>query len=134
MAPYIAALVILVVVIRGIVFLVQQRQPSGTVLTLDWPTLGRWLAAFVSGVLFTNAVPHFVQGVSGEPFPAPLAPLLGSGILEHVSNVVWGFVNLVLGYNLFVLGKVSGSGRLAKAIFFAGVLVMGIYLASTFSR
>lgn len=134
MAPYIAALVIFVVVIRAIVYLFQPRKPTGTALTFDWPTVGRWLAAFVSGVLFTNAVPHFVHGVSGETFPAPLAPLIGTGFVEHLSNVIWGFVNLVLGYNLFVVGKVSAPGRLNKTVFFAGILAMGIFLAAAFSH
>ena len=125
---------ILAVVIRGVVYLFQQRKTAAAPLSVDRATWGRYLAAFVSGILFTNAVPPFVHGVSGETFPAPLAPLLGTPFLEHLSNLIWGFVNLVLGYNLFVVGKVSSPGGLVKVIFFAGVLAMGIFLAVAFTR
>ncbi len=134
MVPYIAALVILVVVIRGVVYLIQNRPKVESQAGADRAPAGRVLAAFVSGILFTNAVPHFVHGVSGETFPAPLASLLATPFLQHLSNMIWGFINIVLGYTLFVIGRVSSPGRLNKFVFFAGVLGMGIFLVAIFSR
>ena len=101
---------------------------------IDRAGWGRYLACLVSGILFTNAVPHFVHGVSGETFPAPLGHLLGPGLPSNAANVVWGVVNLVLGYNMFMLGRLASQGKLGKVFFFAGVLIMGLFLASVFSN
>ncbi len=133
-ATYLAAIVICVAIVRGIVYVLQRRKANGISQPLEKTGWGRLLSGFVSGVLFTNAVPHFVHGVSGETFPAPFGPYLGTGLPEHLANVIWGFVNMVLGYNLFVLGKVSSPGRLGKVLFFAGVLTMGIFLSVVFSH
>lgn len=48
--------------------------------------------AFVAGMFLTNSLPHIVSGVIGEihmtPFGKKSSPIV---------NVVWGYVNLVLG-------------------------------------
>jgi hypothetical protein len=94
---------------------------------------GMW-AAFISGVLFTNALPHFIHGISGEQFAAPFGYLLGTGYYEYLSNVLWGFLNIVLGYSWFIKGKVSGSDARRKISFFSGILLMGIALSYIFSH
>lgn len=91
------------------------------------------LMCFFSGVLFTNALAHFSHGISGEQFPAPFGYALGDGFPAHLSNVLWGFLNLVLGYTLFVRGKVLDQERWRIVAFFAGVLAMGIFLSYVFS-
>ncbi len=133
-AAYLAAIVLVVAIIRGAVYLVQHIKTNGATELADRAAWGRYLACLGSGVLFTNAVPHFVHGVSGETFPAPLGLYLGTGFPEHVSNVLWGFVNIVLGYNLFRIGKVAGQSTLGRIFFFAGVLLMGIFLSFVFSH
>jgi hypothetical protein len=89
---------------------------------------------FFSGVLLTNALAHFSHGISGEQFPAPFGYALGNGFPEHLSNVLWGFLNLVLGYSLFAKSKVSSQSLTGKIVFFAGILAMGIFLSYFFSR
>ena len=89
---------------------------------------------FFSGVLFTNALAHFSHGISGEQFAAPFGYALGNGFPEHLSNVLWGFLNLIIGYSLFVQGKVSERGWLEKTAFFAGILAMGVFLSFVFSQ
>jgi hypothetical protein len=32
-----------------------------------------YIACFFAGAFLANAVPHFVKGVTGEPFPTPFA-------------------------------------------------------------
>src|SRR5689334_25229829 len=93
-----------------------------------------YVMCFFSGVLFTNALAHFSHGISGEQFPAPFGFDLGNGFPAHLSNVLWGFLNLVLGYSLFIKSKVFIQSLLGKIVFFAGVLVMGIFLSYFFSR
>ena len=91
-------------------------------------------AAVISGILLTNALPHFLHGISAEQFPAPFGYLLGTGHLEYLSNVLWGFLNIVLGYSWFIRGRVSGTDTKRRVAFFCGVLAMGIFLFFVFSH
>jgi hypothetical protein len=93
-----------------------------------------YMMCFFSGVLFTNALAHFSHGISGEQFPAPFGYALANGFPEHLSNVLWGFLNLVLGYSLFIKSKVFNQSLSGKIVFFAGILAMGIFLSYFFSR
>lgn len=93
-----------------------------------------YLICFFSGVLLTNAVPHFIHGISGEHFPAPFGYLMGNGFLEHLSNVLWGFFNITVGCYLFARGKVLEGAMIKKVIFFSGVLLMSIILTFIFSH
>lgn len=52
--------------------------------------------AFISGFVFTNGVPHFVSGIMGKSHMTPLAKDSSA-----MTNVVWGFVNFVLGAWIF---------------------------------
>jgi hypothetical protein len=56
-----------------------------------------YLLEFVSGTFLANGVPHFVHGISGAPFQSPFAKPSGVGESSPLSNVLWGFANLVMG-------------------------------------
>jgi len=56
-----------------------------------------YLLEFLSGMFLANGVPHFVHGVSGAPFQSPFAKPPGVGESSALSNVLWGFGNLVAG-------------------------------------
>ena len=45
-----------------------------------------YLAAFFAGFFLANAVPHFVHGVSGDPFPSPFW-IVTSGIILSIAFV-----------------------------------------------
>jgi len=63
----------------------------------------RWyfyLAYFFGGAFLVNAVPHFVNGVSGRSFPTPFASPPGKGMSSPAVNVLWGTLNLAIGYLL----------------------------------
>ncbi len=127
-ASTLVALVVVLLAVRlGIGFFggkgVASRRPDG-----------RLGDAFFSGVLFVNALAHFMHGISGEDFAAPFGYLLGPGFLSNLSNVLWGFVNLALGYALLVASRAFGSNGRGTVAFFAGVLVMGVFLSYVFSR
>jgi hypothetical protein len=98
------------------------------------PIDGGVRAAFFSGALFVNALAHFTHGISGEDFPAPFGYLLGPGFFANLSNVVWGFINIALGYVLLVRGKVFGQNKQRTFVFFVGILAMGIFLSTVFSH
>ncbi|HEY7146566.1 MAG TPA: hypothetical protein VH637_20190 [Streptosporangiaceae bacterium] len=96
--------------------------------------LGGFMACIFSGVLLANAIPHFVHGISGEHFPAPFGYLLGTGVWDNISNVVWGFINIVLGLNLLQAGRVFKGERWRLVLFFAGFLGMAILLSVIFTK
>ena len=55
---------------------------------------------FFGGAFLANAVPHFVSGIMGRPFQSPFAKPPGEGLSSSTVNVLWGFLNLVIGYLL----------------------------------
>lgn len=97
-----------------------------------------WLhdvAYLFGGAFLTNAVPHFVRGVMGEPFQSPFARPSGQGLSSSTVNVLWGFANFVAAY--FLLARVRDFDVHAWdqiGAFGAGVLVMGVMAARTFGR
>jgi hypothetical protein len=63
----------------------------------------RWyffVAYFFGGAFLINAIPHFVNGVSGRSFPSPFASPPGKGQSSSMVNVLWGTANAVAGYFL----------------------------------
>jgi hypothetical protein len=132
-ASMLVAVALVVLLIRLSPRLFQRRSRDNDQATAA-NTWSDHVLCFFSGVLFTNALAHFSHGISGEPFPAPFGYDLGNGFPAHLSNVLWGFLNLVLGYSLFVRSKVFNQSLSGKIVFFAGVLAMGIFLSYFFSR
>ncbi len=92
-----------------------------------------YLACFLAGVFLANTVPHFIHGVSGDPFPSPFANPPGKGLSSPLINVLWGLANLVMGYILARVGRVFKSNVIALVIFFAGVALISIQLAVVFA-
>ena len=92
-----------------------------------------FLACFFAGVFLANAIPHFVQGVSGNQFPSPFANPPGKGLSSPTVNVLWGLGNFVVGYLLLRFGKVSHERRWNLLVLFAGVVTMSIMLGVTFA-
>jgi hypothetical protein len=58
------------------------------------------LAYFFGGAVLTNAIPHLVSGLMGQPFQSPFAKPPGEGLSSSTVNVLWGFFNLTAGYLL----------------------------------
>ena len=90
-----------------------------------------YLARFLAGVFLANAVPHFVSGMQGRPFPSPFASPPGRGESSSTVNVIWGTANAVVGYLL--LYRV-GSFTLAQSREVLIVGVGGFLLALMLSR
>lgn len=90
---------------------------------------------FFGGVLLTNAIPHFVNGVMGKPFQSPFAKPPGKGLSSSTVNVLWGFLNLVAGYFLMCHVGDFRLGVTGDVIpFGAGILAMGLFSARQFGR
>ena len=93
-----------------------------------------YLAAFFAGALLTNVVPHFVNGVSGDPFPTPFAKPPGKGLSSPTVNVIWALVNLIIGYVLLLAGRVWSGERLTLVVFFAGIVAISIMASASFAK
>jgi hypothetical protein len=97
-----------------------------------------WLEAvsyFAGGGLLTNAIPHFVTGVCGRPFQSPFAKPPGQGLSSSAVNVLWGFLNLAIGYVLVCrVGNFSPKDVVDVVAFGFGILVSGVFLARYFGR
>ena len=92
-----------------------------------------YVACFFAGAFLANAVPHFVHGISGDPFPSPFAKPPGKGLSPAPVNTAWALVNLVVGYVLFRVGHV-GSGGAARLVFFAGFAMLSLLMSVQFQQ
>ena len=98
----------------------------------------RWnyyVSYFFGGAFLSNAIPHFVSGVTGLSFQSPFASPPGEGLSSPTVNVLWGAFNLLVAYLLLCrVGKFEM--RQTKHIFISGLgaLVMAVMLAHAFGR
>jgi hypothetical protein len=101
-------------------------------------TTMRWyhyVAYFFGGAFLTNAVPHFVSGVSGHPFQSPFASPPGQGLSSSMVNVLWGLFNAVVGYLLVCrVGNFELRRTRHVLVFGLGVLSKAVMLARSFGR
>jgi hypothetical protein len=93
-----------------------------------------YLACFFAGMFLANLVPHFIHGISGDPFPSPFAHPPGKGLSSPTVNVLWALFNLIVGYILFRVGKVSSGRDAAVVVFFAGIAAISIPLSVQFQQ
>ena len=93
-----------------------------------------FVAYFFGGAFFVNAIPHFSNGVSGRMFPTPFASPPGRGQSPAVVNVLWGSLNLVIGY-LLVFRVGTFDFRRTQDAIIAGVggLLMAVMLSRSFA-
>jgi hypothetical protein len=93
-----------------------------------------FVAYFFGGAFFVNAIPHFLNGVSGRPFPTPFASPPGKGLSSPTFNVLWGSLNLVIEYLLvFRVGTFDFRRTQDALITGVGGLLMAIMLSRTFA-
>ncbi|KAA3451929.1 hypothetical protein C7I87_04670 [Mesorhizobium sp. SARCC-RB16n] len=87
------------------------------------------------GAVLTNAVPHFVSGVMGRPFQSPFAKPRGQGQSSSTVNVLWGFLNLAIGYLLVLrVGDFDLRSTADVVALGLGALLIGLFTARHFGR
>ena len=98
----------------------------------------RWyhdLAYFFGGIFLVNAIPHLVQGLSGQAFQSPFATPPGKGLSSSTVNVLWGMFNLAVAYGLVVrVGRFDPRRTRHVAVLGLGALVIALQLARHFGE
>lgn len=92
-----------------------------------------YVASFFAGAFLANAMPHFIQGISGNKFPTPFAIPPGRGLSSSVTNVLWAFFNIIIGIILAVLGVLE-RGLFSIAVVLSGALVTSVALSIHFQK
>jgi hypothetical protein len=99
---------------------------------MNWIHLVYW---FFGGMFLTNAVPHFVGGVMGEPFQTPFAKPPGKGLSSSTVNVLWGFANFVFAWLLLLrVGDFDPRSIACIAPPAAGALLISVFSARHFGQ
>jgi hypothetical protein len=90
---------------------------------------------FFGGVFLANAIPHSVSGMMGQPFQTPFAKPPGEGLSSSTVNILWGCLNVAVGYLLvFRVGNFdlrSSSDVVALA---AGAVLISVFSARHFGK
>lgn len=94
-----------------------------------------YVSFFFGGAVLTNAVPHFVNGVMGRPFQSPFARPPGQGLSSSSVNMLWGFINLAVGYVLICrVGNFDLRATDDVVAAGLGVLLLGLMTAKMFGQ
>ena len=93
-----------------------------------------YVACFFAGAFLANVVPHFFHGISGDRFPTPFAKPPGRGLSSPTVNVVWAWINLVVGYVLLREGKVSQDNYATLIVLLAGIVFISTVLSFRFRQ
>ena len=91
-----------------------------------------YIAAFFAGAFLANVVPHFIHGISGDPFPTPFANPPGKGLSSPLVNVIWACFNLLAGYVLLRVSKITFKNSLSMLVLFLGILAISIQASIVF--
>lgn len=98
----------------------------------------RWYhypAYFFGGIFLANALPHLGNGISGHAFQSPFSSPPGVGLSSSTVNVLWGLLNLVVGYLLVCrVGRFDLRKTQHVLVLGAGVLAMSLNLAHYFGK
>jgi len=90
------------------------------------------IGLFFGGAFLTNAIPHGVAGLMGEPFRTPFANPPGKGLSSPMVNVLWTAFNLFMAWLLLVkLNAFDIRAIDQAAVFGVGALVMSLVLSRT---
>lgn len=98
---------------------------------MEWNWL---LLDLFAGAFFANAVPHFVNGISGNRFPTVFSKPRGIGLSSPTTNVLWAMVNIYIGYPLARRGHLSNEYPLSVWVLLCGAAITGVLLSKRFQR
>ncbi|HKT28604.1 hypothetical protein [Dyella sp.] len=94
-----------------------------------------YVTYFFGGMFLLNAVPHIVSGTMGRAFQSPFASPPGQGLSSATVNVLWGFLNAVIGYLLICrVGDFDPRNIPDMTAASVGALLLALFLARSFGR
>jgi hypothetical protein len=84
-------------------------------------------------VFLTNSIAHLVSGLQGRAFQSIFSKPPGVGLSSSRANVVWGWMNVVVGYLLvFQVGTFDLHDLAHAGAAFAGAFSSSLYFAKRF--
>lgn len=93
------------------------------------------IAYFFGGVFLANALPHYITGLMGRAFQSPFAKPRGEGYSSSLTNVLWGFLNLIAAYYLLVrVGDFDLHNDAHVGALGLGMLLISLFAARHFGR
>jgi hypothetical protein len=99
---------------------------------MNWHDLTSYLLA---GSFFTNSVPHLASGLMGRPFQTPWARPRGPGQSSSIQNVLWGSLNLAIGFVMVTrVGDFDIRNNADVTALGLGVLLTALGLAWRFGK
>lgn len=99
---------------------------------MNW---GQEIAYFFGGLFLANALPHYISGLMGRAFQSPFAKPRGEGYSTSLTNVLWGFLNLIAAYYLLVrVGDFDWRNDFHVAALGLGMLLIAIFAARHFGK
>ena len=94
-----------------------------------------YLAHALGCALLVNAIPHCVNGLSGQAFQSPFASPPGVGESSPVVNVLWGASNVFVGsVLLYKVGDFNAGVNLDTALCAIVALATAVVLANHFGK
>jgi len=93
-----------------------------------------YIACLFAGMFIANAIPHFINGISGNKFPTPFSKPPGKGLSSPTVNVLWALLNLLVGCLFYLVGKMSEGNVWALIIFFIGFAFISIFSSKVFTN
>lgn len=94
-----------------------------------------YVAYFFGGAFLANSLPHIGNGISGRPFQSPFSKPPGEGMSSSTVNVLWGFLNLAVAWQLICkVGTFSLQNTSQVLTVGAGMAVLGVLSARGFGR
>ena len=92
-------------------------------------------AHMIGAALLVNAIPHTVQGMSGQRFISPFASPPGRALSSPASNVAWGVINVGAAGAVFIgFGAPSMAFDLDTLLTFAAGAASAVGIARYMER
>jgi len=89
--------------------------------------------SFLSGMFLFNAIPHFINGISGNDFPTPFADPPGKGLSSPELNVAWAILNFAVGYLLARPSVLKNKTTTNVVLFLIGAIAISLMLSMAFT-
>jgi hypothetical protein len=94
-----------------------------------------YVSYFFGGLFLANSIPHIVSGLMGRAFQSPFATPSGKGLSSSTVNVLWGWLNIGVGYALTLhVGHFDIHSLANVAAFGLGGILISIVSARHFGQ